>query len=118
MKQAIFVPVLLVVLLLCGALDSYGQGKWPKRFYIGANHVRCDLQAVSSWPRYIYTTDSSWRTLGDSLRLKEGKFDQLGDLGINLAGLHRRPCSCPASPVSSSGQRTQPTFATTKRADG
>ena len=73
MRQAIFVPVLLVVLLLCGALDSYGQGKWPKRFYIGANHVRCDLQAVSSWPRYICTTDSSWRTLGDSLRLKEGK---------------------------------------------
>jgi hypothetical protein len=89
---------LLLCTLLITPFTVQAQDAWPRTFFVGSNHVRCDFDTTNlrGWPHYIQAVDSA--TVGFQgwypfRILPESRFEQLQDLGLNLAEITIDPDS-------------------------
>jgi hypothetical protein len=83
---------------------AQGTDAWPRKFFIGTGHVRCDLlstDSANSWARYVETVEGHtpgglpWPA-GQFLPLS--RFAQLEDLDIDLAEFTIHPNHLPPPP--------------------
>jgi hypothetical protein len=88
--QSRYSTFLFLCTLLLPPLAAQAQDAWPRTFFVGSNHVRCDFDTTNlrGWPHYIQAVDSA--TVGFQgwypfRILPESRFEQLQDLGLNLA---------------------------------
>jgi hypothetical protein len=100
MKHLHHLFTILAMLTTIGISASSAQGSWPHTFFVGANHVRCDLPTgdLDTWPNYIQAVDSStvgWQSWQANRSLPDQRFIQLQDLGLNLAEFTIDPDSLP-----------------------
>jgi hypothetical protein len=74
----------VVGILVAGSTSAHAQeDQWPRTFFIGTNHVRCDLPPgdVNRWPHALRAV----RDHAHQFEMPLSRFDQLEDLDLDLA---------------------------------